>query len=225
MFEPDAWQPILWLVTFAQGSVTLERQSGQNNSADYTVKKLLLPQGLLFSLGFTVRNRQIFFVCLCYNASFGISPSWHGAWFLLAIYSVFFHFTTKKCIRFPSKGLPACLKTNACISACCYFHILNWIPDVFYDSASHVWLHRQNQELWPTLSGSACEISPGYFTHGPDQSESNCLRLFMGQSGQVWGPIIHPKQYSSSPFIKQPMSVYQMPSTDFHSPILQQEPN
>lgn len=37
------------------------------------------------------------------------------------------------------------------------------------------------------FSGSACDISPGYFTHSPDHSESNSLRLFMGQSGQVRG--------------------------------------
>lgn len=49
--------------------------------------------------------------------------------------------------------------------------------------------------LWPTLSGSACEISPGYFTHSPDQSESNCLRLFIAifiitsyEAAYVWLP-------------------------------------
>lgn len=63
---------------------------------------------------------------------------------------------------------------------------------------------------------------PGYFTHSLGQSESNCLRLFMGQSGQVRGPIIYPEQYSSSPLMKQPMSVCQMLNTDIHSHILQE---
>ena len=72
MFKPDAWQPIFWLVTFAQGSVTLERQSVENNSADSAVKWTLtsgltsflwVPQNTFYSLTF---------VCLCCNASCGI---------------------------------------------------------------------------------------------------------------------------------------------------------
>lgn len=43
----------------------------------------------------------------------------------------------------------------------------------------------------PTLPGSACKMSPGYFTLSPDQSESNCLRLFMGQNRRICGPVIH----------------------------------
>lgn len=148
----------------------------------------------LFSLGFPISYHwQTFLVCSCYKASFGTSLSWHRAWSLLAIYYLlvcWFH--DQEMYSIPQYGLPPCPRTNAFISTCYFFHILNWIPNVFYESAWLVWLHHQNQKLWPTLSGSACAISPGYFTRSPDQSESKCLRLFMGQSGQVRGPIIHP---------------------------------
>lgn len=58
--------------------------------------------------------------------------------------------------------------SKCCASTCCYFRILNWIPVFFFfffcESVSRGWTHHQNPKLWPTLSGSACEASPGCFT-------------------------------------------------------------